>query len=564
MKLREPMRNIRLRLSIPHRLEPHRPVAFYTDVYYGNDKVVTASIPHPDLFSPDSAIAATIHRYACDMPPIEPGTSEHFMTFARAFIKRFIPKVHRLKTRQEWLRDARYTVSRKIELDRISSDITLIQVRDMICKSFIKDEDYPSSIMEDFKCMRAINSYTDITKAFIGPWASSIEEVLYKLPWFVKHGDVRDRPRVLHKAFRNRRVKVTDYKSCEAHHHDCYNDLGIEWKTHMLEGIDGFEQYIELEEELCCGFNRIRFKELLVEVWQRLMSGKMTTSDDNCVFNLIVTFYLICQSNYGELALADQLEKCLLHNVFIEGDDGEFDDVYIDPDLIVRMGLKLKMEVVENCGLASFCGIVCDLETYDNVTEPLHILVGFFKLPLKWMRSKRVKHLALFRAKALSYLYQYGGCPIIAPLCHYVLRCTKSIDPRWTIDQFGWYEKPILSKALSVHWFDLIRPIYHSTRVLVEKVYNIPISKQLEIEDHFCRSTHLHPYSFDIDLNPSWTHFADKYVGKSEGTLMAKPFYPEFFKRLRTRGRYRGPDYGDVPAEPVEVARQIVPMAPYR
>jgi hypothetical protein len=432
---------------------------------------------------------------------------------------------------ETWIEGPSYPKSKREQFRQLRYEAGPLTAKQQRCKSFIKTESY-----DTYKAPRGINSYSDRAKAFVGAYAHAADEALFSLKWFVKHQDVRLRPKLLRDAFGFGRVKITDYTSFEAHHSDEFFEVGMMWKEHILAHVGGSELFLKLEHSMCSGQNVCRFRAVIAKVWQRLMSGKMTTSSDNGVLNLMLTAYLLTRSNNPALEPEQLVGRVDDYNIFVEGDDGIFDDAFIDEKLISDLGVKVKMESFENCAAGSFCGIVSDLETLDNVADPRKVLADFALMDVRWLNARRSRHRDLLRAKAFSYGYAYGACPIIAALANYVLRCTRGRDVAWTLQYADEYHRSNLASAVQTGHAQLFRPVQTSTRLVVQRLFGISVERQLQVELYLDSSSELHPLNLDMEFPELWCVHADKYVSQVEGLTFPKPFYPEVVARVRQSG----------------------------
>jgi hypothetical protein len=173
----------------------------------------------------------------------------------------------------------------------------------------------------------------------------------------------------------------------------------------------------------------------------------------------------------------------------VEGDDGLFTMVGTPPtkEDFARMGLIIKAEVHDTISTASFCGLVFDPFDRINVTDPRKVLNNFAWIQRTYAVVRSYKLRGLLRCKALSLAYQYPGCPIIAALGHYGIRVTESIGKKRFLEQInrkGWmnsYKRAQLVAAMQQGHIPWKKPRWN-TRLLVEKLYGIPVQAQVELE----------------------------------------------------------------------------------
>jgi hypothetical protein len=526
-------------------LEEHRPVGAFAPCWVGVPGEVQAVRPRPDLQSRDSAIAGAAHRFACEMPARDPLVVGRFMEFARCFIKARFPRAPADTdvSIEAWLAGAPYTKVRKAQLLKLFADKQCVYGQDYHNKSFIKCESY-----DTYKAPRPINSYSDESKAQVGPYAHAADEAIFSTKYFVKHVDVRERPVRLRDTFGTRRVKGTDFSSMEAHHYEDYAELSLIWQSHVLRDVSGASSYVSLLEEMCMGVNKCEFKSVTVETVQRLMSGKMTTSSDNGVLNLCLLKFLLVESNNPGLSVEGMMECEDNYDVLVEGDDGIFDDALINSELVSSLGLKLKLDSYESFSDASFCGILSDPESLENVTNPYKAMADFAVLDPKWLRSSDSTKADLVRAKALSYAYVYRGAPVITALAHFAMRATSGRDVSWTLRTADAYQHHLLSAALKEQAWKQRQDVTMSARILVEKVYGMTIQEQIAVESYLDSLNGLTPINPPCSFPDLWVKHAADYVTFSLSDVQyPKPHYPDFVRDVRSNGKWVGSAWCDVP-----------------
>jgi len=182
----------------------------------------------------------------------------------------------------------------------------------------------------------------------------------------------------------------------------------------------------------------------------------------------------------------------------VEGDDGICKYFDVPDSLIQALGLKLKMDKSENFGHAKFCGNICDVDALKIVSDPLKVLRNFFVLPRKYKDSNDKTHNSLLRAKALSLLYNLNGCPIVSELCHAVLDRTKGFSVDRVAAELGTYKSNYVNAAIAEKvWMQKIE-VHHTSRVLVEERFGVPIQEQLRIENEIRTSPKEY---FRVDLS---------------------------------------------------------------
>ena len=470
--------------------------------------VVGAALPHPDPVDPDTMIAGVRKRFAFRPPEPDRALRARFRVFVRKWVRDNLvalpPDID--QSVEAWLAKCRYPAARKEELLRKWRECLSIKdltKRYFMCKSFMKDEVYPS-----YKHARGINSRSDEFKAFCGPIFKLIEEVVYKHKSFIKHVPVADRPRYIRDLIYQVGGKyiATDYTAFESLFvSDLMADCEFELYDYMTSHLPNHDEFMDILSEALLGVNVCQYKNFVVKIPGTRMSGEMCTSLGNGFSNLMFMLF-ICSE------LGSECIGC------VEGDDGIFSVKGAVPTAgdFEKLGLVIKLEEHSDLCAASFCGIIFDEVDMINVTNPLEVLCTMGWTTNTYHKANKHTKMKLLRCKALSYAHQYPGCPIIACLAKNILRLTRSYDVRyfaaekWCTNQ--WEREQLLSvlgkkipeKAVGIR-----------TRLLVEEKYKISIESQILIEKYLDSLTCISPLSIpmmDLLTPPSWLHYWENYV----------------------------------------------------
>jgi DNA-binding cell septation regulator SpoVG len=426
--------------------------------------VLGASLPRPDTSHPATVRAGAAKRFACRPPNAEPELLKEILAFTEEYVnKNFTPLSPDTDTSFEtWLSQTNYSEKRKVQLrekwGRVTNPEDPIYGR---VKSFGKLEDYLA-----WKQARAINSRSDEFKCAIGPFFKAIESEVYKNPAFIKHVPVSERPNYIMKRLHmsGGRYVATDYTSFEAlFTAEIMNSVEFVLYKYMSQHLADGAFFMRLCNDILAGTNRCGFRYFGGEVPATRMSGEMCTSLGNGFANLIFMEFVMKKSNI----------KCV---GVVEGDDGLFvimPDDEIDVSLFERLGLIIKLEIHLKISTASFCGIIFDEDDLANVTNPLDVLCSFGWLDPRYAGAKDSKHLALLRCKALSYAYQYPGCPVVQALAKYGLRLTALVKLPKNIlcNMNGWdkeWFETLLREQKQLQDKIGMSPIGLNTRLLVE------------------------------------------------------------------------------------------------
>jgi hypothetical protein len=475
-------------------------------------KQVTPNIPHRR--GPRWQVRAAAMRVGRKMPELR---KEWLRAFKQhCYLMMRILKIRRLDQNwqpdfEEWAKKTSYTLARIAELRKKSEASRAWKAQDRskyatLVKSFIKLETYMAR-----KWPRGIMSRSDFIKVWIGPLIKEFEQLLYYNPLtgegcpnFIKHvpeGIERSvhKTKILTKE--GRIYGETDFTSFESLlpqiQHVCEFALFRYMSGENLVAREMVDEF----EGMCCGLNKMIYKDVTVEVNGHRMSGEMTTSIGNGWTNFMLLTFM-------SRKVHDFSVDCPF---IIEGDDGligespEYRSLYA-PDNFANLGFRIKIDWYQTISDASFCGVTYDPVDGINVTDPLEKLAGF-----GWSLGQAVycgneRRKELLIAKAYSMAYQYPGCPIIHELPKLVFRILGT-KVNWShvlqFTSFDLFQRERLLKAKDMALLEKLqaKPTF-VTRLLVQRHYGVSVSEQLEIERYLRSRVTLD--ELDIPVNPAW------------------------------------------------------------
>lgn len=466
---------------------------------------------------PDSVLGAIAKRIGCVTPAVDHTLLKELREFTLQWVVENLeplPPDSDLSV-ETWLSNTRYTQKRKTELYDLYRSEPVLLDKHLKVKGFIKDETY-----SEYKYPRGIHSRHDRFKCEFGPVSKLIEERMYKTKWFIKHVPVADRP----KTIRDRldgflEYIATDYSTFEAlFTKDIMMAVEYVMFSYMVQHLPNRNTLLELFHKALAGVNEIDYKFWSVSLEAVRMSGEMTTSLFNGFANLMFMLFVASKTQ----AVVDG---------FVEGDDGIFavQQGSIDETMFARLGLIIKLERHIHLSEASFCGIVFDCQDCINITDPREVLASFGWTTNTYYRANSRVRKMLLRAKALSYAHQYPGCPIISSLAKYGLRMTRSYDIRHFVSErmkvANWDREQILD-ALQSKIPDVA--VGFRSRLLVERLYGIPVEKQLKIEMYLDSLQEIVPLNIpniDVMVPQDWADYFIKYSTDHADQQLLLPNY---------------------------------------
>lgn len=380
-----------------------------------------------------------------------------------------------------WLSRCIYPAWRKQALEDVHNQIldSGVSLRDAALpkgyadlKSFIKWEWYPT-----YKHARAINSRDDRFKVLVGPYFKIIEQQLYQHPAFIKKVPVKDRPQyVIDRLERpGCNYMVTDHSQYEAAFtSELMEDCEFQLYEHALKNLEGREAFMRHVRTYIAGEQLINFKHFTMNILATRMSGEMNTSSGNGFSNLMASEFAAYKSGTIDMIGV------------VEGDDGL--NSYFGPQPEVKWfelnGFTIKLDQVSSIGDSSFCGFIFDEDDRVNLTDPIACIASFGWVNPRYLGAKHSIVQGLLRCKALSFLHQYPGAPIIQSFAKYVLRTTGK---KIVYSYDGLYMKNVMDELkLKIQNGELIeKPVTLKTRLLMEKRYGVTTREQIALETYF-------------------------------------------------------------------------------
>lgn len=487
--------------------------------------VVGSTLPKCDPLDPATMHAGVLKRFAAATPTIDAATLIKFRLFVSNWLKaNLIPLAPDTDvTVEEWLRQTNYPAHRKKELLEKWKAVDDIRHnpsgKNFTCKSFMKDESYPS-----YKHARGINSRSDEFKCAVGPIFKAIEKIVFDHPSFIKHVPIEQRPQYIYDMIAREGASyiATDYTSFEGLFvAELMESCEFQMYEHMTQFLPDHDAFMQLVDDVLGGENLCEYKSLTVKIKATRMSGEMCTSLGNGFSNLMFMLFMC------------EMKGCTNVSGVVEGDDGLFTMQGTPPtaDDFLKLGLIIKLEVHTSLYTASFCGIVFDEDDKQNLTDPREVLATFGWGSKEYARSGFAVKLALLRCKALSFAHQYPGCPIIGNLAFAALRMTDKATltakyGRQLRVQYGkrfrkvldhmnmWEREQLMSSMRDYKKLKYVAPGMGS-RHLVEQLYGIPIDHQIKIEEYLDSLTEVGPLDcpyIDMHMLSDWKHYYENYA----------------------------------------------------
>lgn len=476
--------------------------------------------PHADPEDPETTKAGVRMRAARAPPVPNRKLLRRLRRFVRKWIrKNFVPLEADIDLSvQAWLESTSYSRARKDELLKKWEEFTHIDdpvKRYKMCKSFMKDECY-----DDLKHARGINSRSDEFKCLVGPIFKKIEEKVFKHKSFIKHVPVADRPKyIMDLLYTNgSQYGATDFTAFESlFTAEIMESVEFELYDYLTMNMIDNNWFMKVCKDVLAGTNVCRFRSFVVKMLATRMSGEMCTSLGNGFSNLMFMLFL-CKEIGSK------------HTVgVVEGDDGLFRTTGRFPttEEFAELGLNIKIEIKNSISEASFCGILFDPEDLVNVCDVNKMMASFGWTTRQYGHAGSKTMKKLLRAKALSFAYQYPGCPIVTALSQYGLRVTRGTRLGSLLDRMknsSYYHLEILRTAIKDEKNIRVVQPPMNTRLLVEKLYGISVEQQVNIEAYLDSLNDIRPLRLDtVVWNPKWEQYFEKYSGYTLSSLERDP-----------------------------------------
>lgn len=479
------------RLKKPTSVQYRRKAVRFTVEY----AVEGLAWPVPDMRSEQNQAVACEQRVRACHPAPDGALARRFIKFAKSdIVKRFkqLPANHDLTVetwleqgKLKWTTDKYRKFSEEYEKYTDWYDMVLgrgdMVMKMNLVKAFLKDESY-----QKFKPPRGIYARTVAFKILFGVIFASFEEVIFHDKEFIKHIPARKRAAFLaDKLYGGTTFLVTDYSRFESQFRpwlmQATTGVALE---HILEHTPHKDMFMAVFSKVLTGLNLIEFSSIIAIVAGRRMSGEMNTSSSNGLGNSTV------------MRFAADEHGATFKGVF-EGDDGlmSWSGRVPTEEWFARLGLCIVLEVVPSWSTASFCGVIVDVHNLVCITNPIKSIINFGWLSAaKYGAFGKNKCRILYRARALSMLHQYPGCPIIQSFAHMVLRETRDIGDHGVMSLLrkGWgttqYELNKMRAA--IEFFATtpgygLEPVSMDTRLVMEEAFKVDVQEQIALERAF-------------------------------------------------------------------------------
>lgn len=446
----------------------------------------------------DTPLIGAFKRFMSKPPTINDKLMNKFMKFVEEQI-RLLPHLTTRPCFEQWITEVNQPLSRKEEytkafdfyiehklhIDKLASvygtpaykkDETFEKF--LRISTFIKSEWYP-----EMKPNRCINPRSITYMPTVGPSYADISKVIFSLPEFIKYVPIKDRPKYILERLSNSgsRCVSTDYKSFE-NSFTMRVQEAVEMKLykHMLKLYPDLYNLCHLQ----CIHNDVHCSSMSISMDAARMSGEMCTSLGNGFTNLMLMKFF-----------------CYKHDItdaqgVIEGDDGLFTyhGPSLDNEFFNQLGFQIEIDE-RDLNESSFCGNIFTEKSLKTLVNPLEA-IATASYSMQGVGARDCELNKLTYLMGYSLLCQYGNCPIVGAFARMQIRTTILNDPHVrnkalsyfkTSRKLDWWSREILSKTIYEKVLDA--KVELEDRMLIERLYDIPVSAQLLIEKQLDQST---------------------------------------------------------------------------
>jgi len=458
----------------------------------------------PDTSSQHSAMLGVVKRIGTKMPDIDEQMFKEFMDFSVDFIcnnfKDCILPMDVDLSVETWLENCNnYRQCRKDQLMKTYEEFIKLVNKDLDVESHAKYESYTEP-----KFFRGIFSRTDTFKLYFGPICAAIGKILFSKHWFVKYDSIEKKVQRMKETFDKDFIKIfsNDFSSFEATFVEKLMNLELFFFWFCLQNLAVRDEVMSVLYRIKQGQNKLKFRTFVAYLIAKRYSGEMDTSLSNSIVNLCLMCFLLHKAGHPPSFYIEEFPPT------VEGDDSEGAYIHeLDPDILKKLGANAKIEVFNTYSEASFCGVCFGSEDGSIVKDPIKVLLDFGWTNYRYIGSNKTSRLKLIKAKSLSLLYNYPGCPILRSLALYGLRITDHIDSKHAIHKLlkgtnNTYERHLIGLLLNVDLSRLVSVgVHYDSRVLVEQKFGVAVDEQIILEKYLDSLTTLQTINHPIILD---------------------------------------------------------------
>lgn len=494
--------------------------------------------PIPDTSDANNVREGFMKRIGCAVP--EPNESvkillpmfvDHFINFydlEGKISELMAGEIERFLDWDQYKLTLRYDPARLRQLEQIRDEVRVIETFDFAdnaegifqkylwtkIEAHVKWESYKG----EMKYARLIFARVDWFKVFFGGYAKIMQKCIYECleQFCCTNLPVKDLPKhMVEKYSLCSLILSTDFSAFESHNYPwIMKNIFFKFMVRMWSYEFDNELYVSMG--VLTGTNVIENTYVWCKVDAKVMSGEVWTSITNWITNVIFIYYIVECEGYAyctgffshEFSAKYFRGVCLppVHSMAVftaAGDDGmtglpfyewiDYSKLQLD-DYLHFYGVNLKLEMKESIAGSGFLSKLYSENDMNTLCDPIKQLSKGI-LPLKYANAKVGLKKALARARAMSLLYEFGGCPIVASYALCIIRCTRNVQMKRALilmHKDDWYKQQVLEEAIQWYednvkgkYFEWKSEIGMESRYIIEDNFGIPVCTQLYVEEYF-------------------------------------------------------------------------------
>jgi len=241
---------------------------------------------------------------------------------------------------------------------------------------------------------------------------------------------------------------------------------------YLVGHLNGGAEFMDLIEKTAA-MNNCNFNDFTVQLQATRLSGERNTSLGNGLINLLVYMFLCKEKGLSN------------YDCVVEGDDllGVFDGPVLTAGDYRELGFTVKIEYADTLNEAAFCQLIFD-ENFNTIADPIKIMMKMPWISARYKQASLKTKQELLKGKALSTLFDFQNCPVITEYCNMIIR---NSGYHWRMDEsLNNYMKTEFKKKLhEMPGGNCDKLITMESRLLMEKVFKVPVFMQLSMEKYF-------------------------------------------------------------------------------
>lgn len=492
--------------------------------------------PTPTIKSQANMVAAFYKRVAMSHSVHHPER----IKFGAFILEHYIPWLlsHmgevKVMTDDEYIDTLEVTKEKKEALKEICAKLRIkgyiLDPRLRIIQAFIKLEFYEVT----GKFPRVIMPQDEASRAAFGAPLHAVNHCILRLPSSIKAIPFNERPKWLRDKFGDDEVSQNDF-SCYESSSDKWMIINVLRPIFLALSFPADEARIGLYFDLKVRKQLFKYGKMMFYADPVMRSGDLDTASGNFFVNDAAIAYASWVS--GGLGVD--------HPRAVEGDDSVFKRIEGIEQIFKNLGFTAKLENKDHVRDAVFCRVYCGGTA--ALTDGIYVVSKLGWSSAQYIFASKEKKTGLLKAKCMSYICQYSGCPIVSPLCDKILNTIENIEE---VSNKDWWEREKMK-----FWKPELRnkKVLDSDRTEYERLFGITPEDQKIIEQELIDSVDRWDKDWKNDIEnflesptavnivnntkPGWTEYyadyahvvdSDKFIKERFNYRREKPWSCDF------------------------------------